>query len=82
MEALSAGVPLVATRVGRVSSIVRDGENGLLVAPGDAGVLASAVIRVLRNPVLRGELGARINAARRGGALDRWVDGSPRAALG
>jgi hypothetical protein len=45
-------------------------------------VLASAVIRVLRNPVLRGELGARINAARRGGALDRWVDGSPRAALG
>ena len=82
MEALSAGVPLVATRVGGLSSIVRDGENGLLVPPGDSGVLASAVIRVLRNPVLRGELGARMNAAGRGGALDRWVDGSPRAALG
>jgi dihydroflavonol-4-reductase len=82
MEALSAGVPLVATRVGGLSSIVRDGENGLLVPPGDAGALASAVIRVLRNPVLRGELAARISAAGRGGAFDQWVDASPRAASG
>jgi dihydroflavonol-4-reductase len=82
MEALSAGVPLVATRMSGVSSIVRDGENGLLVPPGDADALASAVIRVLRNPVLRGELAARIITASPGGALDRWVDGSPRAALG
>ena len=82
MEALSAGVPLVATRMGGLSSIVRDGENGLLVPPSDAGALASAVIRVLRNPVLRGELAARIDAAGRGGALDRWADGSPRAAHG
>jgi nucleoside-diphosphate-sugar epimerase len=82
MEALSAGVPLVATRMGGLSSIVRDGENGLLVPPGDAGALASAVIRVLRNPVLRGELAARMGAAARSGSLDRWADGSPRAALG
>jgi glycosyltransferase involved in cell wall biosynthesis len=65
-----------------VSSIVRDGENGLIVPPGDAGALASAVVRVLRNPVLRGELAARLEAARSHGALDRWADGSPRAALG
>jgi len=82
MEALSAGVPLVATRMGRFTSFVRDGENGLLVPPSDAGALASAVIRVLRNPVLRGDLAARTGAAGRGGALDRWADGSPRAAHG
>jgi glycosyltransferase involved in cell wall biosynthesis len=82
MEALSAGVPLVATRVGGLSSIVRDGENGLLVPPGDADALASAVIRMLRNPELRGELAARMGAAGRGGAFDQWADASPRAANG
>jgi dihydroflavonol-4-reductase len=82
MEALSAGVPLVATRASGLSSLVRDGENGLLVPPGDADALASAVIRVLRNPVLRGELAARISAAGRGGAFDQWADASPRAANG
>ena len=82
MEALSAGVPLVATRMDGVTSIVREGENGLLVPPGDAGALASAVIRVLRNPALRGELAARLGHAAGRGALDRWADGSPRAALG
>jgi glycosyltransferase involved in cell wall biosynthesis len=82
MEALSAGVPLVATRVSGLSSLVRDGENGLLVPPGDADALASAIIRVLRNPVLRGELAARISAAGRGGAFDHWADASPRAANG
>lgn len=82
MEALSAGVPLVATRVGGLSSIVRDGENGLLVPPGDADALASAIIRMLRNPVLRGELAARISAAGRGGAFDHLADAPPRAANG
>jgi nucleoside-diphosphate-sugar epimerase len=82
MEALSAGVPLVATRVGGLASVVRDGENGLLVPPGDADAIASAVIRVLRNPVLRGELAARISAAGRGGAFDHLADASPRAANG
>jgi nucleoside-diphosphate-sugar epimerase len=82
MEALSAGVPLVATRIGGLSSIVRDGENGLLVPPGDPGALASAVIRVLRSPALREDLVARIGASGGGGTLDRWVDGSPRAAHG
>ena len=82
MEALSAGVPLVATRMDGVTSIVREGENGLLVPPDDVGALASAVIRVLRNPALRGELAARLGHAAGRGALDRWADGSPRAALG
>jgi dihydroflavonol-4-reductase len=82
MEALSAGVPLVATRGRGLSSIVRDGENGLLVPPGDADALASAIIRVLRNPVLRGELAARISAAGRGGAFDHLADASPRVVNG
>lgn len=81
MEALSAGVPLVATRVSGLSSLVRDGENGLLVPPADPDALAAAVIRVLRNPELRAELAARISAAERGGAFEHWADTSPRVAL-
>jgi dihydroflavonol-4-reductase len=80
VEALSAGVPLVATRVGGLASVVRDGENGILVPPGDADAMASAIIRVLRNPALRGELTARINAVGRGGAFDQIADSPPRAA--
>ena len=82
VEALSAGVPLIATRVRGLSSVVRDGENGILVPPGDADALASAIIRVLRNPALRGELTARINAAGRGGAFDQIADFPPRAVNG
>lgn len=80
VEALSAGVPLIATRVGGVNSVVRDGENGILVPPGDADAMASAIIRVLRNPVLRGELAARINAAGRSNVFAQIADLPPRAA--
>jgi glycosyltransferase involved in cell wall biosynthesis len=42
--------------------IIEDGRNGLLFAPGDFASLAAAMERLLRDPVLRAELGA---AARR-----------------
>jgi len=42
-EALSHGLPVVATRVGAIPELVREGVNGLLVAPRDSRALASAV---------------------------------------
>src|SRR5262249_4749317 len=47
VEALCRGRPVVATRVGGITDLVRDGENGLLVPPQDAGALADALVRVL-----------------------------------
>ena len=47
LEAMRAGVPVVASRVGGVSEIVQDGRTGLLVPPGDAQGLASAIGRLL-----------------------------------
>jgi glycosyltransferase involved in cell wall biosynthesis len=56
VEALAVGTPVVATRVGGVAEIVRDGENGLLVEPGDAAGFGAAVRRMLSEPGLRSQL--------------------------
>jgi len=52
LEALHAGVPFVASRVGGIPEVVRDGESALLVAPGDPAALAGALRRVLADPPL------------------------------
>jgi glycosyltransferase involved in cell wall biosynthesis len=58
VEALAVGTPVVATTVGGVGEIVRDGENGLLVPPGDAPALAGALRRLVADDGLRDRLAA------------------------
>jgi glycosyltransferase involved in cell wall biosynthesis len=50
LEAMAAGVPVVATPVGGVPELVADGETGLLVPPGDADALEAAIRRLLDEP--------------------------------
>jgi glycosyltransferase involved in cell wall biosynthesis len=50
------GVPVVATDVGGNSELVKDGKTGLLVPPGDAGALASAIRRLLADRTLAQEM--------------------------
>lgn len=57
LEAMAAGLPVVATAVGGVPELVVDGETGLLVAPGDIGGLARAIDAVLADDRLRRRLG-------------------------
>lgn len=57
LESMAAGAPVVATRVGGTTEALTDGENGLLVPPGDPGVLASAIARLLDDPALATRLG-------------------------
>jgi glycosyltransferase involved in cell wall biosynthesis len=59
VEALSVGVPVVATAVGGVPEVVHDGDNGLLVPPGQPDALAGAMRRILEEPGLRERLAAR-----------------------
>ncbi len=51
-EAIAMGKPVVATRSIGTVDYIRDGENGVLVEPGDAAALADAVERLLRDPAL------------------------------
>ena len=59
VEALAVGTPVIATAVGGVPELVRDGTNGLLVGAGDADALARAIRRVVSEPGLRERLAAR-----------------------
>jgi glycosyltransferase involved in cell wall biosynthesis len=57
IEALAAETPVVATRVGGVPDVVRDGEEGFLVDTGATDELAERLTRLARDPKLRQRLG-------------------------
>ena len=57
LEAMSFGLPIVATTAGAIPELVRDGMHGLLVPPDDPQALAEAIVRLLRAPDLRAEYG-------------------------
>ena len=65
LEAMAAGRPVVATRVGGIPELIGDGDNGFLIEPGDVRGFAAAASRLLRDP----ELARRMGAAGRRRAL-------------
>jgi glycosyltransferase involved in cell wall biosynthesis len=57
LEAMAAGLPVVSTSVGAISEAVVEGQTGHLVPVGDSDRLASALLKVLRDPGLRRTMG-------------------------
>ena len=59
LEAMSAGLPIVATPVGGIPDVIDDGEEGLLVPEGDVPALRNALGTLLGDPELRRRMGSR-----------------------
>lgn len=57
IEALAAGCPVVATRVGGVPDVLHDGVDGFLVPPGDTEAIAARLGELARDPALRARMG-------------------------
>lgn len=58
MEAMALGVPVIASRVGAVPDLVKDGETGFLVEPRDSEAIARRIRMVATDPSLRARLSA------------------------
>lgn len=78
LEAMDAGVPVVASRLGGLPEVVEDGRTGLLVPPGDARALAGAMARLLAHPEERRALAAegrrRVESRFRAALMARRVE--------
>jgi glycosyltransferase involved in cell wall biosynthesis len=71
-EALAAGLPIIATRVGAIPEVVRDGSEAELVPVDDAGALARAIERLAASPAERQRRSAL--ARERARSLPTWAD--------
>jgi glycosyltransferase involved in cell wall biosynthesis len=63
LEAMAAGVPVIAASVGGIAEVVEDGVNARLIPPGDVDRLAAALIEVATHPEE---------------TIDRWREHLPR----
>jgi glycosyltransferase involved in cell wall biosynthesis len=59
LEAMASGLPVVASKVGGVPEIVRDGQTGFLIERDNLEGFAAALVKLMKNPGLRTEMGRR-----------------------
>ena len=86
LEAMASGRPVVATATGGIVDMIGDGENGLLVPPGDEHKLAEAMARLLNDAELRSRLAAgaqeRVQRFTASAVVERLEDVYGRVARG
>jgi len=75
LQAMAAGLPSIATRVGGIPEMIEDGVSGLLIAPKAPKEIAGALTRLAADPALRRRLGGRARSVvRERFAEDRMID--------
>jgi glycosyltransferase involved in cell wall biosynthesis len=79
LEAMAAGLPIVASGVGGIRELIADDRSGLLVPAGDAAALADRLCRLMADPALAARLGGAARATTRPPLLVRggwWLRSS------
>jgi len=77
LEAMACGKPVIATPVGGILDVIKDGENGILIPVNDGDALANAIHAVLSNAELRNRLGKNARQTIINGfSLQRELDGN------
>lgn len=80
VEAMAAGLPVVASKVGGIPEAITDGETGLLVEPGNVQELSDALLRLLTDDESRSKMGQRAQeVAREKFSQEKMVDETLRA---
>jgi len=74
VEAMAAGLPVVASCTGGLPDLVADGQNGLLVPPGDAPSLGRAILKLSDRPDLRQRMGDESRRRAEAFSLEQMVD--------
>ena len=74
VEAMAAGKPVVASRVGGIPDLVRDGETGYLVPAADEKALANGIKKLLDDPAKAKQLGLRGRERCRQFSLEAMID--------
>lgn len=74
VEAMAAGLPVVASRTGGLPDLVSDGHNGFLVPPGDAAALGRAIRKLCDTADLRQRMGEQGRRRAEDFSLQRMVD--------
>jgi glycosyltransferase involved in cell wall biosynthesis len=82
-EAFASGRPVIATKIGDIPEIIEDGENGLMVEPGDSSALATAILRFLTDKQLAARCAANaLQYARDHFCFDRMMRAKLECDLG
>jgi glycosyltransferase involved in cell wall biosynthesis len=76
LEAMAAGLPVVATRVGGIPEIVEDGRSGILVPPSNPEMLAESMVEMAARPDLREKMGACGRERANRFSADRTAEGT------
>jgi glycosyltransferase involved in cell wall biosynthesis len=80
LEAAALGRPILATHVGGIPDLVNDGEQALLIPPGDVSTLATGLSRLIDDPELAAQLGTEAQRrVREDFSLQAMVDATMRA---